>query len=62
VATKDEKDPHGSCAAGTTEYNVKGKVTGGTGLGTSVKGKIKGEVCVDANLDVTLEPDTVLKL
>ncbi|HXQ62310.1 MAG TPA: hypothetical protein VN796_08245 [Acidimicrobiales bacterium] len=61
VPKKDEKDPHGSCAAGDTEFNVKGKVTGSTGVGSSVKGKIKGEVCLDASGNLSIEPGTVLK-
>ncbi len=61
AVTKDEKDPHGTCAAGDTEFAVKGKITGSTGLGSSVKGKIKGEVCLDSSGNLSVEPGTVLK-
>ncbi len=61
IPKKDERDPHGSCAAGSTEFSVKGKITGSTGSGSSVKGKIKGEVCLDGSGNLTLEPGTVLK-
>jgi hypothetical protein len=50
------------CAAGDTEASLKGKITGSTGVGSSVKGKVKGEVCVDSNENLSLVPGTTFKL
>jgi hypothetical protein len=50
------------CPAGDTDYALSGKVTGSTGVGASVKGKLHGEVCVDANENFMLKPGTKLKL
>jgi hypothetical protein len=60
TVTTDETDP-APCPTGTTEFQVGGQVTGSTGVGSSVTGRLKGEICEDANHAFTLEPGTKLK-
>jgi len=55
-----DKDPAGgSCPAGSTEYEAKGSVTGSTGLGKSVTGKVSGEACLLSTGKVEIEPKSV---
>jgi hypothetical protein len=60
TVTTDEND-RVPCPAGQTEFAVAGQVTGATGVGASVTGTLKGEICEDANHAFALEPGTSLK-
>jgi predicted RecA/RadA family phage recombinase len=52
----------GKCAAGSSEYESKGKVTADTTGSTTVGKAAKTEVCLDASQNLTLEPGTVAKI
>jgi hypothetical protein len=46
------------CASGSTEYDAKGKVTGGTARYTKTGDKVKVDVCLDGSGNVSLVPGT----
>jgi hypothetical protein len=51
-----------ACPAGSTEYQAKGKVTKDTTGSATVGGAVKGNVCLDAALNVSLVPGTKLTI
>jgi len=48
------------CGTGNTEAVLKGKITGHTGLGSSVSGKVSADVCVIGTA-ISLQPGTTMK-
>jgi hypothetical protein len=48
--------PGTNCAAGSTEYDAKGKTTGDTTGSAKVGGKVSAKVCVSPAGDITLLP------
>ncbi len=57
---KGKKD---KCGAGFSEESVKGSVTGHTGSGSSVSGKVSGDVCIQTSTgDLSLQAGTTFKL
>jgi hypothetical protein len=59
-ASNNETDPGETqqCAAGSSEYEAKGKVTADTTGSAVVGGKVKAEACLDAAGNISLEPGT----
>jgi hypothetical protein len=51
-----------SCAVGSTEYKVKGSVTGGTATFTKRRQAVSADVCVSATGDLSLVPKTRMAL
>jgi hypothetical protein len=42
------------CPAGDTEVTITGKITGHSGVGSSVKGKVKATICLDSSGNLSL--------
>ncbi len=50
------------CPAGDSEAQLTGKISGHSGLGSSVSGKVKAFVCVDGSGNLSLQGTTTFKL